>query len=179
MEPGQDAPKLREIYGCLGYVMFLSQCLEGLLTQAIFVFMIFPAKNSEIKEIAARNSLGEWEAFVDSHDQRLWRNTLGRLIFKLQKSGTLTPDIEQSLKDALTQRNYVAHEFFKDRLATLYSEKGQDDAILFLRRAGGLLQRAIDRFSPLVQAELDRYGYDAAYVEECARNAIKNATNRL
>ena len=177
MEPGQEAPELREIYAYLGYIMLLSQALEGLLSQAIFAFVIFPAKKPEIKEIAASSSLAEWDAFVDSEDERLRRNSFGQLLSKLQKENKLTPDIEQSLKDALKQRNYVAHNFFSDKLATLYSKEGQDGAILLLRRVGGLLQHAIDRFSPLVQAELDRYGYDAAYVEEYARNATKNAAD--
>lgn len=179
MEPGQDAPKLRDIYSCIGYIMFLSQALEGLLNQAIFAFVIFPARKQEIQEIAARSALAEWDALVDSEDERLRCNSLGRLLSKLQKEKKLTPDIEQSLKDALKQRNYVAHNFFIDKLATLYSEKGQDDAILLLRHVGVLLQRAIDHFSPLVQAELDRYGYDAAYMEEYARNAIKTAAAGL
>lgn len=176
MEPGQEAPELREIYAYLSYIMLLSQALEGLPSQAIFAFVIFPAKKPEIKEIAASSSLAEWDAFVDSEDERLRRNSFGQLLSKLQKENKLTPDIEQSLKDALKQRNYVAHNFFSDKLATLYSKEGQHGAILLLRRVGGLLQNAIDRFSPLVQAELDRYGYDAAYVEEYARNATKNAT---
>ena len=41
------------------------------------------------------------------------------------------------------------------------------------------MQQSIDKLFPLVQAEFDRYGYDAAYVEEYARNAIKNATDGL
>ena len=35
MEPGQEAPKLKEIYAYYGYSMFLAQALEGLLIQAI------------------------------------------------------------------------------------------------------------------------------------------------
>ncbi|RZI41140.1 hypothetical protein EGT07_20970 [Herbaspirillum sp. HC18] len=179
MDPELDAQKLREIYAYLGYAMFLSQSLEGLLTQAIFVFVIFPAKKSEVREIAARHSLGEWEAFIESHDERLRRESLGKLLLKLKMSGALSPTVEQCLKDALVQRNYVAHNFFKERLATLGTEKGQDDAIFFLRRAGGLMQQAIDCLSPLVFAEFDRYGYDAAYIEDYARNAIKNVVDEL
>ncbi len=179
MEPGQEAPKLREIYAYLGYAMFLSQSLEGLLNQAIFAFVIFPAKKSEIREIAGRQALNEWKEFVDSPDERLRRKTLGTLLSKLRDEKILTPDIEQSLKDALFQRNYVAHQFFKDKLASLYSEKGQDEATLFLRRAGGTMKVAIDRLLPLINAEFERYGYDAAYVEEFARNEIRNATDGL
>lgn len=177
MEPGQEAPKLPEIYAYLGLAMFFSQALEGLLNQAIFVFVIFPANKSEIQEMVGRNSLGEWGKFLDSHDERLRRNTLGRLLGKLKEKKELSPDIEKFLQDALEQRNYVTHNFFKDIGATLYSEKGQDDAIFRLRRAGGVIKQAVDQFSPLIDAEAARYGYDTAYVEEHARRAIKDAVD--
>lgn len=179
MELGQEAPKLREIYAYVGYAVFLAQTLEGLLNQAIFSFVIIPAKKSEIREIVAKESLAEWETLIDSHDEQLRRYTFGKLLSKLKDSGALRPNVEETLKDALAQRNYVAHQFFKDKLATLYSENGQDDAILYLRQAGYILQKAINLLFPLVQAEVERYGYDATYVEEFARSAIKEATKGL
>jgi hypothetical protein len=100
---------------------------------------------------------------------------IGRLLGTLKEKNFLTPDIEQSLQDALKQRNYVAHNFFKDKLPTLYSEKGQDEAIFILRGAGGIMKHAIDQFAPLVEEEYVRYGYDADYVEEYAKKAIKDA----
>lgn len=177
MEPGQEAPKLRDLYGYVGYNVFLSQSLEGLLNQALFAFIILPTNETEIGRIVENQALHEWEVLVLGHDERLRRHTLGRLLSRFKDSGTLDPELEQSLNDALAERNYVIHHFFKDKLASLYSEKGQDEAIVFQRRAGAVLQRAIDKLYPLVHAELARYGYDAAYVEEYARTAIWEAAD--
>ena len=40
----------------------------------------------------AAKSLTEWEALIDSHDERLRRDTLGKLLSKLKDSSTLEPD---------------------------------------------------------------------------------------
>lgn len=179
MEPGQEAPKLKELYAYLGYSIFLSQSLEGLLNQAIFAFVIFRAKHSEIQQIIANQSLSEWESFVESNDEQFCRKALGTLIKKLRENSSLPAETEQALKEALAERNFLAHGFFKEMLGTLYTESGQDEAILFVRRAGGKLQRAIDLLMPIVHAEMTRHGHDKQYIEEYARKAIRAAQEGL
>lgn len=70
MLPGDDAPKMRDIYAYLGYAMFLGQILEGGLAQAAIVLVEFPKHRETIVAIAKEGSLAKWSAFVHSLDQK-------------------------------------------------------------------------------------------------------------
>lgn len=167
--------KLRDLYAYIGYTLFLSQALEGLLAQAIFAFVVFPAKQVEIREIAKQQSFPEWEAFVDENDEQLRRSTMGTLMKRLRGNSVIPTEVEKALAEALKQRNFLAHEFFREKLASLYTETELHESSLLVRRAGGSIQLATDLLLPIVRAEMGRHGYDEKYVEEYARNALDKA----
>ena len=59
-----EAPRLPELYSYLGYAVFLSQSLEGLLYQAIFSFVLIPNNASSIQLMHENQATSDWEAFV-------------------------------------------------------------------------------------------------------------------
>lgn len=179
MEPGQEAPKIKEIYAYHGYSMLLSQALEGLLIQAIYSFVIFPSSREEIAKIVEKDSIEEWEGFIDSHEEKFIRKTMGALLRRLTEQAEVPADIEEILRTALRKRNFLAHQFFKEYLVTFYSEEGQDKAIILLRKSGGLIQKAINTLGPIVQSNMAKLGYDEEYIENYARARIKEARNNL
>ena len=179
MESGQEAPKLKEIYAYHGYSMFLSQALEGLLMQAIYSFVIFPSSKEEIAKIVEKGSIEEWEEFIDNHEEKFMRKTMGTLLRRLTEQAEVPADTQKILRAALERRNFLAHQFFKEYLATFYSEEGQDKAIIYLRKSGGLIQEAINTLGPIVQSNMARLGYDEEYIENYARTRIREARNNL
>lgn len=179
MEPGQEAPKLRELYAYCGYALFLSQTLEGLLEQGIFALVILPANTDEIKRIVQADALEQWDEFVDRNHAPLTRMTIGRLIKKLQSGGVLSQEAQSVLVDALNKRNFIVHNIFKEWLPKLYTEKGQDEVILFLRKSLPVMQKALDSLGPVVEKEMERYGYDKEYIYEHARKKVEEAKNAL
>lgn len=179
MEPGQKAPKLKEIYAHHGYAMFLAQALEGVLVQAIYSFVIFPSSEEEITDIVEGDSLEEWDQFIDNHEEMLIRKSMGALFYELKNNSEMPENLEANLKSALAKRNFLAHEFYKEYLASFYSEQGQDNAIKFLQESAISIQNAIDILNPLVRERMENYGYDKKHLEEFAKNKIKEAKQNL
>lgn len=117
--------------------------------------------------------------FIDNHEESFMKKTMGALLRRLTEKTEVPEDIEEILRGALEKRNFLAHQFFKEYLATFYSEEGQDKAIMFLRESGGLIQKAINTLEPLVQSNMERLGYDEEYIENYARTRIREAQNNL
>ena len=172
MEPGQEAPKMRDLYGLVGYAIFLAQALEGSLEQAIQIFIIFPKKREEISEIASRKSIEEWHSFIEENDLSEKNKMLGRLLSSLRESGSISEDVLDSIDEARKCRNYIAHQYFKENLSSFYTKEGQDAAVQSLSKICRKIQTAINLLGPIVQNEMNRYGYDAEYLVEFAKNEI-------
>ena len=170
---------MRDIYGFVGYALFLAQVLEGALEQAIQIFVLFPEKKDEISEISKRQSLEEWNSFIEENDLSQKEKMLGRLLSKIRSSNTLSNDVLSSIEEARKCRNYVAHQYFKDKIASLYNEPGQDAAIRSLGEICMKIKTAIDLLIPIVQKEMDRYGYDEEYTVEFAKKEISRASSAL
>lgn len=164
MQPGDDAPKMREIYSYLGYAMFLSQILEGGLAQAAIVLVEFPKHRDTIKAIAQEGSLKKWAAFVDSLDQKHRKKSIAELIKILTKNESISLEVKGCLDAARKDRNFVAHNFFKNYLVKLYHEEHQDEAITSLQRNCLTIQNALDQLRSLVFGQLSSYGYDEEFI---------------
>ena len=170
-----EAPRLPELYSYIGYTVFLSQSLEGLLYQAIFSFVLIPNNASLIQLMYEEEAIADWEALVDAKDETLRRRTLGQLLKVLRENKELPSELEGILKDALRQRNYLLHEFFKQKLPTLYTNQGILDAISEIKIAGGKMKHALDAFMPIVRKQQMQFGYDDEFIEEFSRRTIDAA----
>jgi hypothetical protein len=159
--------------------MLLAQVLKGLLIQAIYVFVIIPENREQLIEFEKNGLNEEWENFVDLHNEKLIRKTMGKLLEKLKCGSAIDLNIEASLKSALMSRNYLAHSFYKEWLPKLYTEAGQDSAVLFLRQSGAKLQQSINYLTIPVESEMEKYGYDSQYLEEYSKSEIFKAQKNL
>lgn len=172
-------PKINEIYGFVGYGVLLAQVLEGTLEQAILVLVLLRNKRCEVEEISAKQSLAEWKNFIEQNDLSEKEKMLGTLLTTLRKADVVPNEVLVDIDNARINRNYLAHQFFKDMLPSFYTEAGQDKALELLRNACFNIKRADDRLKSIIQGDMERYSYDQQYLEDFAKSEIANAASKL
>ena len=175
MLPDDDAPKMKEIYAYLGYAMFLSQILEAGLAQAAIVLVEFQNNRDAIKAISEEGAHEKWVALVGSFEEKHKKKSVDQLIKILSKNESISSDVKACLDDARRDRNFVAHNFFKEYLAKLYHEERQDEAIAYLKKICLVIENALDQLRPVLFEKLAAYGYDEEFVMEQCMQIVAEA----
>lgn len=128
-EPDYDNPK--EVYAFFGLAYYSAAVLEhGVLNLAVALH----AKEIPGVTVADVNRL------YDSFD----KDTFGRILRVAKTRFDFTDELEQDLKTALDQRNYLAHKFFVGHDVSMLTEDGQramiDELVEILRHV-----KSVDR----------------------------------
>lgn len=120
----------KEVYAYFGLAIFRAQLLEHGIVNALVVCDLLPNRRHRAK------SREEWSAQVDQFMDGQFRNTAGTLMKALRKAITASDELEQSLSRSLELRNFLVHHFFRERIASWYTEQGRTDMIAELEAAG-------------------------------------------
>ncbi|MDB5309834.1 MAG: hypothetical protein JWO38_4036 [Gemmataceae bacterium] len=137
--------QIREVYAYFGLAVYCGQVLEHGIVNAMVVLRL-PRRD--------RFTKGDIDAFMDQQ----FENTLGKLIKNLRAELALPTDLEGLLGQALKTRNWLCHEYFRERAIEFMTAAGRDKMLAELADAGELLNRADKRLSAVVQPLADRYG---------------------
>jgi hypothetical protein len=103
---------------------------------------------------------GWWQKSPDHGEvaalkQTLDKTTLGGLLSKLRLLGRFEDDgstnIDQSLKDALQVRNFLAHEFFLGDPEEMETQDGLHRKLVDLEKCEGIIDKAVGIVSMVVE----------------------------
>ena len=106
----------KEVYAKYGLTAYMSQLFEREL--GTFLVHIIQSQNLSWP-------LEKPTALFEHIPQK----TLGHLLNELKKKIQLDPEIEQTLIDAVSKRNYLVHRFYYDNAYKFVSKKGQKEMI--------------------------------------------------
>jgi len=67
-------------------------------------------------------------------------------------------DLEGILSKALSMRNFLAHQYFRERAELFMNERGREDMIAELQDAQKLFELADERLFEVVRPIRERYG---------------------
>jgi hypothetical protein len=113
LEEYEENEHSKESYAYFGLAVYYSQVLEHQL-----VNMIVLLKRSQ--------GLIPTEDDYEALYQRKFSNTLGQLINEIKQLFQLkTEDIEE-LKEILRQRNFIVHEYFKEKINLTFTKTGRN-----------------------------------------------------
>lgn len=144
--------QIREVNAYFGLAVYCGQVLEHGIVNAMVIVRL-PNRD--------RFSKGDIDAFMDGQ----FENTLGRLIKNLRAELTLPQDLEELLRQALKKRNWLCHDYFRERAAEFMSEPGREKMLLELAEARELLTLADRRLSAVVQPLADRFGITETVIQ--------------
>ncbi len=148
---------VRDTYAHFGLAIFKAQVLEHGIVNAMVVTRMPDHGRINRRDI---------DAFLDKQ----FENTLGQLLRELKKYAAVPDDVSQLLAGALSTRNWLAHDYFRERAEDFVTDAGCHRMIAELEGAQQVFDQADQRLSWLVKPIRERFGVtDAAIANEVRR----------
>jgi hypothetical protein len=163
----EDA-EVRDVYAHFGLAIYLAQCLEHELVNALVYVSLLP------DAVKVRPKRGEWIATFDSFMDRNFQLTLGQLIARLRSASTLPGDLEEGLGRALTLRNYLAHAFFRERAEDFVTSRGRRAMTSELREAQAVFLESSEQLELVMKSIRSKSGISDEVIEKHVAEYLKS-----
>lgn len=157
--------EVKEVYAHFGLAIYSAQCLEHGLVNAFIYLDLIPSK------IPISHSKA-WEDSVDSFSSKHFEHTLGRMIKDLKKFTDVPSDLSLKLSRALTIRNWLAHDYFRERAKEFLFSVGRKNMIKELEDATNLINEADKQLSIILDPILKKYGITEELITETSNDML-------
>ena len=168
MTDDEVSEHVKTVYAHFGLAIYLSQVLEHGLVNALFVMDLVPRAGA----VATRDT---WPRKSDAFFDEQFRKTLGRMIESLRTVAKVPTTLEGLLAKALDRRNWLAHDYFRERAEDFMSARGRNRMIEELEEAQALFRTADEELDKVAKPLREKYGYTEeklnALYEEMKRNS--------
>ena len=144
---------VRDTYVHFAVAMFRAQNLETEIVNAMIIARLPEKDHITMQEI---------DAFRDQQ----FTYTLGKLIRELKKYVSVHDELEQTLSEALKKRNWLAHDYFRERALELISSAGCNLMISELVRAQHLFWDSARTLNMAVKPIRERFGLTDEVLEQ-------------
>ncbi len=111
---------VKEVYARFGLAVYYAQVLEHGLVNALVVLDLIPNRRHLAR------SRDEWGTQFDAFTDRHFEATMGRLMKNLRAVTQVHADLEKLLQDVLNRRNWLVHDFFRERATEFMSALGRE-----------------------------------------------------
>jgi len=143
---------IKKVYAHFGVAVFHTQVLEYGIINAM-VILRFPERDRITRQ--------DIDVFMADE----FRQTLGKLIRHLKGRTVLPIGLEELLFEALRTRNWLCHNYFRERVDEFRTFEGRRTMIVELEKSRDLLRQADDDLSALVMPLAEQYGLTLAAIE--------------
>jgi hypothetical protein len=148
-----ESDQIRQVYANYGSAMYYAQVLEHGLVNFV-----------------AASRAGHPDKYSDALWDELFGMTMGRQLQFVFEEAELSDVVIEQLRKALRVRNFLAHDFFRQRAEKLLSFRGRNEMLHELELLREELRDAEAAVSPTTLRLLDRKGVSREMVEaEMAR----------
>ncbi|WP_310550384.1 hypothetical protein [Paenibacillus glufosinatiresistens] len=111
----------RELFAYFGLAVFYGQALEQQLTNLLLLTKLSQGKTLSEEEL------------TDLYQRKL-SNSLGQLIRELSHYFPFSEEETRQLQEVWKQRNYIVHDYFKERIQDTFTPAGRTRMIRELKR---------------------------------------------
>lgn len=163
--------EIKEVFAYYGRAMYHSQCLEMSIVCADLLLNVVP------NQFETTPSPEEWGNLVRARSNKLLDSTLGNIIKDVTKTAKIDEEIRDKLKKALDARNYLAHNFFREKsdgFKTSASCKEMRTDINNLLIVISEASEAIERQLQCIRAELGMPEHGLADIYVSMRESFAN-----
>lgn len=164
MEKGEH---VKEVYAHFGLATYLSQVLEYGVVLSMVYFSLIPANMGNLP------SNEEWAKLVDKYLDGHLEKTFGGMIWSLTLATSVPDHLKILLSNSLTCRNWLAHNYFRERAAEFMTEVGRDQMIEELEEAQSLFKRTDAELELVVKPLRQRYGHTEERLQELYSEYLK------
>ncbi len=131
MTMDEESTQIREVYARYGLAVYLAQVLE---TEAWLALSLIEHGDPSL--------VSRWRLEEIQEEMAAW--TLGQVVARLNRSGSVSFPLGQMLIEAVKTRNWLAHRYFWDRCVELHEVRGRELMIVELNEIGVSFQE-LDR----------------------------------
>lgn len=167
-----DNDHYREVYAHFGLAMYLAQCLEHGLVNALIHLELLPHELGRARA-TQRHDQAAFEERYDAFMDNRFKEVIGSLVQRINSKTQVENELGRILVHAKDQRNFLAHHFYRERSEAFISRKGRDAMIEELRDAQSMFERADTMLSSSL-ADLPT----VLVAEQHAKNYIEDAYRR-
>ncbi|MGO9545568.1 MAG: hypothetical protein ACLPPF_12355 [Rhodomicrobium sp.] len=136
----EDSLQIRDVYAHYGLAMFLAQCLEHGIVNALLHAKLLPQERARAGATRAF-TMADFQKRFDIFMDEQFELTMGGLVSRLRTSITLPPGFEAELTKAKELRNFLAHRYFRERAEEFISNRGRKAMLVELQKAQQLFER--------------------------------------
>ncbi|WP_157563014.1 hypothetical protein [Micromonospora chokoriensis] len=162
--PGEDEdeePDVKTTFAHFGLAYYQACVLEHEIVNLLSVARIVEARRDAERLLS------------DPWDEK-FKKTMGALIKQLEPNLGADPELAADLTEALRQRNYLAHTFWRERADDFADDSGRAQMIAFLIEARRTFESVNERLTLALGTPLLReWGVTPAAVDAWYRNTIE------
>jgi len=151
---------VKEVYAHFGLAIYLAQVLEYALGFALVYLELIPQQ--EKRKFTREQWIKEYDSFIDRHFEK----TLGRMLQNLKSVTSISKDLELLLCEALTKRNCLAHDYFRNHAIDFMNEEGRNRMIQELQEAQSLFKEADNALEVAFRPVREKYGITDDWLEK-------------
>lgn len=162
METYDEGEHNKTVYAHFGLAIYLAQCFEHGIVNALAILDLIPTRRSLV------HSLEEWAVSVDEFMDRHFEHTLGQMIRDLKRAASVPAELEAKLAEALKRRNWLAHDYFRERAENFMTIEGKNEMIAELESAQNLFRDADQQLEAAIKPIRVRYGLTDERLKQCS-----------
>ena len=148
----EEDEQTKDVYAHFGLAMYFAQVLEHGVVNAMVI-----ARTPDRHRIT--------RAEIDAFRAGQFERTLGQMLRELGRYLVVTNAVESTLREALERRNWLAHDYFRDRAVAFMSPDGRASMLKELQESTALFREA-DEALHILTAEIRRQlGIDDAAID--------------
>ncbi|BEQ16185.1 hypothetical protein [Desulfoferula mesophila] len=148
-----DNDHIKTVYAEYGLAIYLAQCLEHGIANALIYLDLIPRNTRNI------HTREEWADKLDSFMNSNFEQTLGRLIYDINSVSTLPTGLRETLAKALKKRNWLAHDYSRERATEFMTASGRNMMIQELQEVQELFQTADELLDSTFKPVREKYGF--------------------
>jgi hypothetical protein len=101
-------------------------------------------------------------------------DTMGKLMYELRAVSKIPTDLDDLLKRALKKRNWLAHEFFRERAAEFMTSTGRQQMLADIDECRDLFQTADEALDNVVKPLYSAAGITEGGLEREYKSMLAN-----
>ncbi len=156
----------KTVFAHYGVAMYLAQCLEHALVNAMLFLNQFPNRANTAR------TRQEWWDCVDGFYDHHFEHTLGRMIRDLAKVTAVPGELESKLSRALALRNWLAHDFFRERADGFATTERHDRMIAELEDVQAVFRDVDALLERTFKPAREKYGFTDERLDQIFKQMI-------
>jgi Protein of unknown function (DUF3732) len=155
----EEAPEMKEVFAYFGRTAYMANVLEVALAQTLLqVEFMSNLRATVLKNQGSDFDRAKYENEFDDYYEKQLGKTMGQLVKKVDEFPDLNDEMKQQIMDALTRRNHLTHNYWREQAYTFLTVEGRTAMIAELSKDTDTFEKLAGDIMDATQAVRKRLG---------------------